>query len=85
MRQDIRPCKFKLKQKFERDASGRAIARLPKPVTAVAKCERPCAQRSDQQTLPNDKVATARQTIGIMSPNNRCSVKSLVNHLGIAD
>ena len=37
MRQAIRPCKLKLKQKLDNDASGRAITRLPKPVTAAAK------------------------------------------------
>ena len=81
----MRPCKFRLKQKFDRHPSGRAIARLPNPVTAVARCERPWAQRIDQQILPNDKADTARLIKGIMSPSNRCSVKSLVNHLGIVD
>lgn len=83
MREEMSPCRFKLKTKFDREARGRAIARLPKPVTAVAKCERPCAQRMEPQALPKDNVATARQTIGIISPNNRCSVKSFVNHIGI--
>ena len=68
------PCRLKLNQKFEKQASGRAMAKLPNPVTAVAKWDRPCAHRMDQQMLPNDKVETARPSNGIMSPSNRCSV-----------